>query len=83
MSSIWNYLSPLRTGHVYLAKSGNEMFGTVIKHGVNKKTVTVPPKLIFLGPREHPTLEQQIPTLPKNPHEEAGARLRQLLCDWR
>lgn len=41
MSSIWNFLSPLRTGHHYLAKSGNEMFGTVVKHGVNNKTVTV------------------------------------------
>ena len=41
MSSIWNYLSTLRTGHTYLARSGNEMFGTVTKHGVNQKTVTV------------------------------------------
>ena len=41
MASIWNYLSTLRTGHNYLARSGNEMFGTVIKHGVNQKTVTV------------------------------------------
>lgn len=41
MSSIWNYLATLRTGHVYLARSGNEMFGTVIQHGVNQKTVTV------------------------------------------
>lgn len=41
MASIWNFLSPLRTGHSYLAKSGNELFGTVIKHGVNNKTITV------------------------------------------
>ena len=41
MSALWNLTAPLRTGHIPLAASGREMFGTVIKHGVNKKTVTV------------------------------------------
>lgn len=41
MSSIWNILSPIRTGVIKLAGSGSELFGTVVQHGVNKKTVTV------------------------------------------
>jgi ribosomal protein S17 len=41
MSALWNLLSPLRTGHIPLAHSGRELFGTVIKHGINLKTVTV------------------------------------------
>lgn len=39
-SSIWNLTHPLRTGHIPL-KPGAEMFGTVIRHGRMKKTVTV------------------------------------------
>lgn len=62
MSSIWNFLSPLRTGHHYLAKSGNEMFGTVIKHGVNKKTVTVA-FTKHSGAGELAALVQQVPAV--------------------
>ena len=39
--NIWNFLSPQRTGHVRLAPSGKELFGTVIRHGKMDKTVTV------------------------------------------
>mmetsp|Transcript_19131 Transcript_19131/g.34847 ORF Transcript_19131/g.34847 Transcript_19131/m.34847 type:complete len:122 (-) Transcript_19131:635-1000(-) len=41
MTSVWNLMSPLRTGFLNLKASGNELFGTVIKAGVNRKTVTV------------------------------------------
>jgi ribosomal protein S17 len=41
MSSLWNMLSPARSGVVRIAGSGHELFGTVIKHGVVNKTVTV------------------------------------------
>ena len=41
MSSIWNLTNSLRTGHYNLLSSGRELFGTVIKDGLNKKTVTV------------------------------------------
>ena len=41
MSSIWNLANPLRTGSIKLLPSGRELFGTVIKHGVSDKTVTV------------------------------------------
>jgi len=41
MSSLWNLLAPTRSGIVRVAGSGNELFGTVIKHGVNNKTLTV------------------------------------------
>jgi hypothetical protein len=40
-TSIWNLAHPLRTGHIPLAKSGLELFGTVIRHGRMKKTVSV------------------------------------------
>jgi small subunit ribosomal protein S17 len=41
MSTVWNFLNPLKTGNLQLARSGRELYGTVIKAGVNKKTVTV------------------------------------------
>ena len=41
MSSLWNLLSPVKSGVVKVAGSGNELFGTVIKHGLINKTVTV------------------------------------------
>lgn len=41
MSSLWNLLAPACSGVVKLAGSGNELFGTVIKHGLINKTVTV------------------------------------------
>ena len=41
MSSLWNLLSPARSGVVKVAGSGHELFGTVIKHGLINKTVTV------------------------------------------
>lgn len=41
MSVIWNFTNPLRTGSLKLATSGRELYGTVVKAGVNKKTVTV------------------------------------------
>ena len=31
MSSIWNFMNPLRTGNMKLLGSGRELFGTVIK----------------------------------------------------
>ena len=39
--SINNLAHPLRTGHIRLAPSGKELFGTVIRHGKMAKTVTV------------------------------------------
>ena len=41
MSSLWNLLSPVRSGVIRIAGSGNELFGTVIKHGLINKTITV------------------------------------------
>lgn len=41
MSSIWNFTNPLTTGSLKLARAGRELYGTVVKSGVNKKTVTV------------------------------------------
>lgn len=41
MSSLWNLLSPARSGIVKIAGSGNELFGTVIRHGLINKTITV------------------------------------------
>lgn len=34
-------MAPTRTGIVRLAGSGQELFGTVVEHGVNPKTVKV------------------------------------------
>ncbi len=41
MSSIWNYKDPLKCGFIKLAPGGREKYGTVIKSGFMKKTVTV------------------------------------------
>ena len=41
-SSIWNLTHSLRSGHVPLKiQGGCELFGTVIRHGRMRKTVTV------------------------------------------
>lgn len=40
-ANIFNLAHPLRTGHIKLAASGKELFGTVINAGKNRKTVTV------------------------------------------
>jgi small subunit ribosomal protein S17 len=55
MSTIWNILNPIRTGHVPLAPSGRELFGTVIKSGVNQKTVTVQVDRFFFVPKLNKT----------------------------
>ena len=39
--NLWNTISSAQTDKVKLLDSGIELFGTVIKHGVNDKTVTV------------------------------------------
>lgn len=39
--NLWNTISLVRTGKVKLLDSGRELFGTVVKHGVNDKTITV------------------------------------------
>ena len=41
MSSLWNLLGPAKSGVVRIAGSGTELFGTVIKHGLINKTITV------------------------------------------
>lgn len=41
MSSLWNILAPAISGVVRLSGSGQELFGTVVKHGLINKTVTV------------------------------------------
>lgn len=43
MSSVWNIFNPIRTGltNLKLRPSGREFYGTVIKHGLINKTVTV------------------------------------------
>lgn len=41
MSSLWNVLAPAISGVVRLSGSGQELFGTVVRHGLNNKTVTV------------------------------------------
>jgi len=40
-SNIYNLSHPLRTGFIRLAPSGKELFGTVVKQGLNANTVTV------------------------------------------
>ena len=47
MSSIWNLYDPLRSGFIKIPKSGREKFGTVIKSGFMRKTVTVQTDKIF------------------------------------
>lgn len=39
--NLWNTISLAQTGRLKLLDSGRELFGTVVKHGVNDKTVTV------------------------------------------
>ncbi len=41
MSSLWNILAPIRSGIIKINGSGQELFGTVVRHGINDKTVTV------------------------------------------
>jgi hypothetical protein len=41
MSAVWNFMNPLRNGHVKLLGSGRELFGTVIRDSVNSKTCKV------------------------------------------
>jgi ribosomal protein S17 len=41
ISNVWNFRDPLRCGGVKLAHAGREHYGTVIKSGFMKKTVTV------------------------------------------
>lgn len=41
MSSIWNILAPVRSGIIKLNGSGHELVGTVVRHGLNEKTITV------------------------------------------
>ena len=41
MVYLWNSVAMSRAGKVRLLDSGRELFGTVVKHGVNDKTVTV------------------------------------------
>lgn len=41
MVNLWNTISLAQTGKIKLLDSGRELFGTVIQHGVNNKTVTV------------------------------------------
>lgn len=41
MSTIWNFMNPLKTGGLKLGKSGRELYGTVVRAGVNRKTVVV------------------------------------------
>jgi small subunit ribosomal protein S17 len=40
-SNIWNLSHPLRTGFIKLAPYGKELYGTVVKQGLNDKTVSV------------------------------------------
>lgn len=55
MSSIWNLTHPLRTGLMNLAPAGRELYGTVIKSGVNQKTVTVRVNRFYYVPKYHKT----------------------------
>lgn len=41
MSSLWNVLAPAISGVVRLSGSGQELFGTVVRHGLINKTITV------------------------------------------
>jgi small subunit ribosomal protein S17 len=40
-ANIWNFKDPLKCGYIRLASSGFERYGTVIKSGFMRKTVTV------------------------------------------
>lgn len=39
--NLWNTIALAQTGRIKLRDSGQELFGTVIRHGINDKTVTV------------------------------------------
>ena len=41
MSAVWNFMNPLRNCHMKLLGSWRELFGTVIRDGLNLKTCTV------------------------------------------
>lgn len=41
MSSLWNVLAPAISGVVRLSGSGQELFGTVVRHGLANKTIAV------------------------------------------
>ena len=47
MSNIWNLKDPLRAGYVWLAHSGRELYGTVVRAGRMKKTVSVKNLIAF------------------------------------
>ncbi len=53
MSNIWNFRDPLRTGRIKLARAGFEKYGTVIKSGFMKKTVTVRCDTSYEIPKYH------------------------------
>jgi small subunit ribosomal protein S17 len=58
MSSLWNFTNPLRTGCFRLQKSGRELYGTVVKAGVNQKTVTVRVNRFFYVQKLHKTFSR-------------------------
>ena len=41
MSSVFNFANQLTSGNLRLAKAGRELYGTVVRAGISKKTVTV------------------------------------------
>ena len=41
MVNLWNSISLAQTGKIKLMDSGRELFGTVVRHGLNDKTITV------------------------------------------
>ena len=41
MVSVWNLKDPIKTGYQKLARGGREKFGTVVRAGLNNKTVSV------------------------------------------
>lgn len=63
-SAVWNLLNPIRTGGVSVLTSGQEMFGTVIKHGINKKTIKVVFFSSFLNLKHHISLKKGSSALP-------------------
>ena len=40
-SNIWNLQHHLRTGFIKIAPNGKELYGTIIRQGLNDRTVTV------------------------------------------
>lgn len=39
--NLWNTISNAQTGRIKLLDSGRQLYGTVVQHGVNDKTITV------------------------------------------